>query len=96
MADHDPERLVTNVGRRIAELRRKSGRTQEELAESLRMTVQYLQRIEAGANLTLHSLAKIARALRVPVRALFASPKRSSPTRVGRPRTRAARRPLKR
>jgi transcriptional regulator with XRE-family HTH domain len=92
VADHDPERLVTNVGRRIAELRRKDGRTQEELAEALRMTVQYLQRIEAGMNLTLHSLSKIARALKVPVTALFAPPKRTLPARAGRPPKRRARR----
>ena len=77
---------MTDVGRRIAELRRRGGRTQEELAEHLRMTVQYLQRIEAGMNLTLYSLAKIAAALKVPVRSLLAPPKRRSPPRPGRPK----------
>jgi transcriptional regulator with XRE-family HTH domain len=89
VARQDPDRLVTDVGRRIAELRRRSGRTQEELAEALRMTVQYFQRIEAGMNLTLHSLAKIANALDVPVRALLVSPARSARAPVGRPRSRA-------
>ena len=82
----DPERLVLDVGRRIAELRQRAGLTQEEFARALGSTLQYAQRLEAGRNLTLHSIAKIANALGVPVGDLFTPTSYRRPTRAGRPR----------
>jgi transcriptional regulator with XRE-family HTH domain len=38
----------TDIGRRIAELRRQQGLTQEELAEKARLNVRTIQRIEQG------------------------------------------------
>lgn len=39
---------VTACGKRIQELRKSQGFTQEQLAEKLRVTCKYIQRIEAG------------------------------------------------
>jgi transcriptional regulator with XRE-family HTH domain len=82
----DPERLVTDVGRRIAELRQRAGLTQFELGRALRSTLQYVQTLEAGRNLTLHTLAKIANALDVPVADLFVATDYRRPAKAGRPR----------
>jgi len=57
---------VHRVTRKIAEIRRAKGLTQEDLAGVLRTAVRNVQRIESGQNLTLFTLAKIAHALGVP------------------------------
>ncbi len=83
----DPERLCKNVGRRIAELRKERGLTQEQFSVLLGTSFQWISQLEGGRNITLHSLARIANALHVPLTELFTSPKPSSSTRrVGRPR----------
>lgn len=56
---------MLEVTRRIGEVRRAKGVTQEELAARLGMAVRGFQRIEAGQNITLHTLARIANALKV-------------------------------
>jgi transcriptional regulator with XRE-family HTH domain len=91
VAAETPERLVQRVGRRISEIRRLSGMTQETFAEALEVSVQYASRIETGENLTLHTLAKVARALHVEVIELFepAQPVERRPSR-GRPRKSAS------
>jgi transcriptional regulator with XRE-family HTH domain len=49
------------VGRRISQVRRERGWTQEDLAERLGVSVRYLQAVEAGQeNLTLDSLTQLA------------------------------------
>lgn len=61
----DPQEFVLKVTRRISEIRREKGITQEELASRLGTATRNVQRIEAGQNVTLHTLAKIANALDV-------------------------------
>ena len=62
----DPDAFVRRVARRIAEVRRQRGLTQEQLAERVGTSVRALQRTEAGAqNLTLRSVARLALALGV-------------------------------
>src|SRR5262245_44908530 len=57
----DPSKLMRNVGRRVAELRRQHGWTQALLAEKADVSIQYVRRIEAGReNLTLESIARLA------------------------------------
>ena len=57
-----PARVIKDVGRRIAELRRAKGWTQDQLAVQLEVSVQYLRRVEGGGeNLTIKSLVEIAR-----------------------------------
>jgi transcriptional regulator with XRE-family HTH domain len=72
--ERHPERFSRDVGRRIAELRREQGKTQEEIAEALGLAVRNLQRIERGMNFKLHSLLRIAVVLDVPVTSLLAEP----------------------
>lgn len=86
MARYDPDSLVRDVGRRVAELRRERNLTQQALASKLRATMQWVQQIEYGANLTIHSLARLANALDVDLGALLVPPNPSSYVkRPGRP-----------
>ncbi len=81
----DPEILVQKVGRRIAELRKQAGLTQEELAERLGVGWRYLSRAERGENLTLRTMAKIANVLGVEVKSLLNKP-RTLAVKPGRPK----------
>jgi len=56
---------VIRVTRRIAEIRRARAMTQDQVAEALRTATRNVQRIEAGQNLTLHTLARLAAVLGV-------------------------------
>jgi transcriptional regulator with XRE-family HTH domain len=86
VARYDPDSLVRDIGRRVAELRRERGLTQQALASQLRVTMQWVQQIEYGANLTVHSLARVANALDVELGALLATPDPASYVmRPGRP-----------
>lgn len=90
----DPEELVLIVGRRVAELRRQRGWTQEALAEKAQVSGRYIQLIEAGReNLTIMTLAKLGNALRIPVRDLFERPRSWKTEPV--PRSRSRKRPPK-
>jgi transcriptional regulator with XRE-family HTH domain len=83
-------RLTRDLGRRIAELRASRDLTQEEFSERLRVSLKYIQRIEAGSeNLTVDSLYRLAMKLRVPVIALFEPPS-TRQVRRGRPPKRTA------
>jgi transcriptional regulator with XRE-family HTH domain len=85
VADED-RRLLDAVGRRIAELRRKLGLTQAEIAERLETTISNYQRIEHGfQNLTILTMAKIAAALDTKINALLKAP-RTVKSKRGRPR----------
>ena len=83
----DDRKLLRAVGRRIAELRSERGWTQETFAEHYGASAKYAQTLELGTqNLSLTTLARIARTLKVPVRELLASPKslRANPGRPAR------------
>jgi len=85
MAATDPDELIRDIGRRVAELRADLGLTQAELAERAGDSIKYLQRIEGGLeNLTIRSLVKLAGLLDVEVIDLFAPPE-SREVRRGRP-----------
>jgi len=66
--------VLRRVGHRIAELRALRGWTQEEFAERIGVSPQYVQAVEGGReNLTLRTLAALAEALRIhPAGLLFA------------------------
>jgi transcriptional regulator with XRE-family HTH domain len=82
----DPDRATRDIGRRIAELRRQRELTQEQLSVRLGVTFQWVSQIEAGRNLTIHSLIRIANALNVSLAELVAPPKAASRARRrGRP-----------
>jgi transcriptional regulator with XRE-family HTH domain len=67
-----PEAFVLRVTRRIGEIRRERGLTQDAVAEALGTATRAFQRIEAGQNLTLFTLARIAAVLGVSPEALLA------------------------
>ncbi len=86
MDQKDPDaRLLDDVGRRIGELRERAGLTQAQVAEAVAMSVTNYQRIEAGTqNLTLRTMAKVARALGVGVVELLMPPETRAPVRKGK------------
>jgi transcriptional regulator with XRE-family HTH domain len=87
MANAPVDQLVASVGRRIAELRVERGLTQDGFAEKAGVSSRYVASVEAGGeNLTLTSLARFARLLRVPPIELLRPPTRRN-ARIGRPRT---------
>lgn len=89
MPREDPERLLRNIGLRIAELRERGGSTRAQFAERLGVSVRYLARIEGGKqNLTVYRLSWLSNALGVRVIDLLATPAIDA-IRVGRPRTRS-------
>lgn len=85
-----PTRLsiaLDSIGRRVAELRKERRWSQAVLAERMKLSAKYVQRIEAGReNLTVESLLRLADALGVDVVALFETP--TMQRKVGRPPTR--------
>jgi transcriptional regulator with XRE-family HTH domain len=83
----DPDRICRTVGQRIAELRQEKGLTQEEFSVLLGTSFQWVSQIEGGRNMTLHSLVRIANALKVSLDALFEAPETVVSNRArGRPR----------
>lgn len=69
---YDPDRVVTQLGQRIAELRRARGLSQGALAETIRSTPQWISQLERGTRSpTVHTLVKIANALDVTLAELF-------------------------
>lgn len=64
--------MEIQVGRRIRELRKARGMTQQQLAERSGLNEKYLGVVErTGENLTLRSIQRIAKALSVPIANLF-------------------------
>jgi transcriptional regulator with XRE-family HTH domain len=74
MADPKETKYLKAFGKRVAEIRRQRGLTQEQLAELADMTTLSLSYIEQGRRwprlVTLH---KLANCLKVPITELFKS-----------------------
>lgn len=84
--DEGVESVVRRVGDRIAELRRRKGLTQRELAHLVPMNFAQFRHLEQGRrDIFVGTLFRVACALDVPVSALFRKP------RAPRPRSRSAR-----
>ncbi|MCI4355189.1 MAG: helix-turn-helix transcriptional regulator [Thermoplasmata archaeon] len=82
----DPDLVVRDVGRRVAELRAQRGLTQAAFSEVIGLSVTHLRKIELGElNMTIHSLVRLADHLDVGIGELFEPPK-SRAVRRGRPR----------
>lgn len=89
MAQEDADRVLFRIGRKVAELRKREGLTQEQLAEKLGLSLKYTQRLEAGReNLTIRSLCRIALFFRIEARNLFSRPKNEKIS-LGRPTRRS-------
>ncbi len=63
--------LYERLGKRIEELRRKKGMTQEELAEKAGLHRAYFWDIEKGRNISIKTAYNIARALGIKLSELF-------------------------
>lgn len=83
---HDPDSLVTNVGRRVGEIRADRALTQAQLAEKMGCSTRYIAQIEAGQNLTIETLAQLATLLDVEVTVFFEKPTNSTKRKRGRPK----------
>jgi transcriptional regulator with XRE-family HTH domain len=80
------QRAKRDLGLRVRELRRATGKTQEETAEGLDMHPQNYARIEQGRmNATLETAVRLAGFFRVELHGLFRPPKPQI-VRPGRPR----------
>lgn len=84
---HDPDKLIGNVGRRIAELRKSIGFTQDALAEEAGVTGGYIRLLESGKqNITLSTISRLAHLLHCKPRDFFDDPISTKPL-PGRPRS---------
>jgi transcriptional regulator with XRE-family HTH domain len=83
----DPDRILGDIGRRVAEIRREHSWTQAQCAELLGVSVNYVKSVEAGAeNLTIRSLVRWAELLGVELEDLLSPPRSRAARRPGRPR----------
>lgn len=60
------------LGKRIAELRRTKGLSQEQLAAKARYSTEFISLVERGKNApSVAGLARVAKALKVEIKELF-------------------------
>lgn len=82
-----PNAFAAKVTRDLAALRKREGITLQQLADRLGTTLQNVQRIERGQNVTLRTLHRIATALGYDLRITFRrSPRGPRTPPPGRPR----------
>ena len=80
--------VLSDLGRRVAEERRRRGLTQAQLAEKTGVELRIIQHIEAGTRASVtRSLYDLAMGMGVTLSSLFKSPRSRPPRRPGRPRT---------
>ena len=66
------EKLRVQFGKKLRDLRKQRGITQEQLAEAASISVDFLSLVERGINApSFETLEKLACALDVPVKQLF-------------------------
>ncbi len=64
--------ILINIGIKIRALRKQKGLSQEKLAHLANVDRTYIPKVEKGEiNMTLNSLAKIAKALEVDINVFF-------------------------
>lgn len=72
MSNAREQKLLQSFGKRVAEVRKEAGLTQQQLAESINMSVVAIAYIETGKRWgRLGTLDKIAKALKVNIVDLF-------------------------
>lgn len=69
-----PEEVGRRIGRKIAQLRRAAGLTQEELAERLGVGLERVSRIERHGNVTVRTIVTVANTLGVEAAELWKEP----------------------
>ena len=67
--------FMKNIFRRIAEIRRERGITQEKLAEIMNVAPREIQRWESIGGLSLQTIKRFSEALECPVSEFFSTPK---------------------
>lgn len=73
------EDIIKFVGKRIREIRKKQGLTQEQVAEKAGMDFTSIGAVERGVrSLSLKSLYKVVQALNVPMEDIISSPIKDS------------------
>lgn len=70
----DPDEVARRIGRKIAQLRRGAGLTQEALAARMGMSVQRVSVIEREGNLTVRTIVTVANKLGVEPTELWKEP----------------------
>ena len=89
VGEEDPDQVVRDVGRKIAEFRQARGLTQEEVAEMLGIALRNYQEMERGKqNLTLRTMVNLASVLGVRTSQLLDQPL-SRDVKRGRPKKQA-------
>jgi transcriptional regulator with XRE-family HTH domain len=74
--------LRKEFGNRLLAIRRERKLTQEQFAEHVGISVDFLSLIERGINApSFETIEQMAKSLRVPVKALFEFPERRPSTR---------------
>jgi transcriptional regulator with XRE-family HTH domain len=64
--------IEKQLGKRIADLRRANGLSQEQLAAKTRYSTEFISLVERGVNApSVAGLARVANALRVDIKGLF-------------------------
>ncbi|MCC7288993.1 helix-turn-helix transcriptional regulator [bacterium] len=72
MTNAQEQRMMKAFGKRVSEVRKSRGLTQQELAEQVSMSVVAIAYIETGKRWArLGTLSKIAKSLRVNISELF-------------------------
>ena len=87
MIKQDSNKIVKNIGRRIAETRESRGLTQAALAYKTGMSLRWLQQIESGWDFPIKSLIRIANALNCDYTDFFKKAS-TQPRGRGRPKKR--------
>ena len=64
-------KLRQSIAKKTKALRKEKNFTQEKMAEKLNVSLRYYQKLETDQNLSIESLAKIAIALKVPIKDLL-------------------------
>lgn len=89
---NDVPKVLRRIGRRLGELRAESGRTQEQLAEQMDVSVNYLRQVETGAKgLSLRAICQLADVVGVDVSELLRPGARRASTRSTGPRAKPRR-----
>ena len=87
MRPRNPEKGLVQVGRRIGEIRRERGWTQEQFAERAGISSHHAQQIEYGKiNLPLVTLFRLSNVLQIPASSLLVAPSRREAWPSGRPK----------
>jgi len=65
--------INTKFGKKVKEIRQKRGMTQEELAEAIKTSYKYIQRIEGKTppDIRLTTIERIAKSLSIPISQLL-------------------------